>query len=272
MKIVSIVRITVEKYCGYGYLKDIVVKRANKKEYMFKEADFPSLHLNDIEDIVEDVQLRVESYQTKLNLTKPQVLAPGVDRTEQYTIFYKPEGVTYKSRNGKRRLMQVDKVCKFRDAMLMKVREELRMIDEKIKNTKGVRHRGYEMRKDRKERMAKEYAKGIKNMSKEYTLAWRGSVDVGRDNLNFKFKYHMWDKDVKDVMERILRIHIQILNLSVKDKDKGACVRMLEDKKYNKVECVRECELSCWRIIFWEGFSEEGLGFVVVRKGDEDDN
>ncbi|GJS33108.1 hypothetical protein Tco_0531490 [Tanacetum coccineum] len=36
--------------------------------------------------------------------------APGVDRTEQYTIFYKPGGVTYESRNGKRRLMQEDKV------------------------------------------------------------------------------------------------------------------------------------------------------------------
>ncbi|GJR27977.1 hypothetical protein Tco_1104209 [Tanacetum coccineum] len=47
----SIVRITVEEYCGYGYLKEIVVKRANQKEYMFKEADFPCLHLNDIEDI-----------------------------------------------------------------------------------------------------------------------------------------------------------------------------------------------------------------------------
>ncbi|GJR19803.1 hypothetical protein Tco_0968330 [Tanacetum coccineum] len=51
MKILSIVRITVEKHCRYGYLKGMVVKRANQKEYMFKEADFPSLHLNDIEDM-----------------------------------------------------------------------------------------------------------------------------------------------------------------------------------------------------------------------------
>ncbi|GKD64102.1 hypothetical protein Tco_1306210, partial [Tanacetum coccineum] len=92
---------------GYGYLKEIVLKRANQKGYIFKEADFPRLHLNDIKDMfllyyqnklhhlngniqtdlavslwffiqrtvlkqrVEDVQLRVESYQTKLNLTRP---------------------------------------------------------------------------------------------------------------------------------------------------------------------------------------------------------
>ncbi|GKE19346.1 hypothetical protein Tco_1426923 [Tanacetum coccineum] len=50
-KILSIFRITVEKYCGYGYLKEIVVKKANQKEYMFKESEFPSLHLNDIVDM-----------------------------------------------------------------------------------------------------------------------------------------------------------------------------------------------------------------------------
>ncbi|GKE02686.1 hypothetical protein Tco_1390669, partial [Tanacetum coccineum] len=162
MKILSIVIITMEKYCGYGYLKEIVVKKVNQKEYVFKKADLPSLHLNDIEDMfllyyqnklhhldgkiqtdlavalwffirrtvikhrVEDVQLGVESYQTKLNLTKPQVSAPGVDRTEPYTIFYKPRGVTYESRNGKRCLMREDEVCKFGDATLTKVRDELR--------------------------------------------------------------------------------------------------------------------------------------------------
>ncbi|GJV57155.1 hypothetical protein Tco_1458160 [Tanacetum coccineum] len=85
----------------------LVVIRADQKEYTFKEGEFPRLHLNDIEDMlllhvlnklfnlpgddminlvialrmftrriviqkrVEDVQLGVESYQKKLNLTKP---------------------------------------------------------------------------------------------------------------------------------------------------------------------------------------------------------
>ncbi|GKC92998.1 hypothetical protein Tco_1158440 [Tanacetum coccineum] len=125
-KILSIVIITMEKYRGYGYLKEIVVKKANPKEYMFKEGDFPSIHLNDIKYMfllyyqnklhyldgkiqtdlavalrffirrivikyrVKDVQLGVENYKTKLNLTKTQVLALGVDRTKPYTIFYKP--------------------------------------------------------------------------------------------------------------------------------------------------------------------------------------
>ncbi|GKA31094.1 hypothetical protein Tco_0717399 [Tanacetum coccineum] len=37
---------------GYGYLKEIVVRRADQKLYKFKECDFPNLHLNDIEDML----------------------------------------------------------------------------------------------------------------------------------------------------------------------------------------------------------------------------
>ncbi|GJR95926.1 hypothetical protein Tco_0268100 [Tanacetum coccineum] len=60
----------------------------NKKEYTFNEADFKRLHLNDIEDMlllivlkyrVEDVQLRVESYQMKHNVTIPQLTCLGKD-------------------------------------------------------------------------------------------------------------------------------------------------------------------------------------------------
>ncbi|GJX39407.1 hypothetical protein Tco_0252710 [Tanacetum coccineum] len=42
----------VEKKQGYGYLKEIVVRRADQNLYKFKEGDFPDLHLNDIEDIL----------------------------------------------------------------------------------------------------------------------------------------------------------------------------------------------------------------------------
>ncbi|GJV81226.1 hypothetical protein Tco_1517096 [Tanacetum coccineum] len=101
MKILIVVSVKVDKKFRYGYLKEIVVRRANRKPYTFKEGDFPNLHLNDIEDMlllhvqhklfnlegndivdlavalrkftrriilqkrVEDVQLGVESYQKK---------------------------------------------------------------------------------------------------------------------------------------------------------------------------------------------------------------
>ncbi|GJX61391.1 hypothetical protein Tco_0294291 [Tanacetum coccineum] len=52
MNILSVIRITVDKQFGYGYLKETVVRRANQKEYTFNKVDFKSLHLNDIEDML----------------------------------------------------------------------------------------------------------------------------------------------------------------------------------------------------------------------------
>ncbi|GJV01103.1 hypothetical protein Tco_1334672 [Tanacetum coccineum] len=106
-KILSVVSVKVKKLHGYGHLEEIVVRRADRQLYKFKEGDFVDLHLNDIEDMlllafqhklfqldesdivdfivalrmftrsliikrrVEDLQLGVESYQKKLNITKP---------------------------------------------------------------------------------------------------------------------------------------------------------------------------------------------------------
>ncbi|GJS14074.1 hypothetical protein Tco_0408546 [Tanacetum coccineum] len=108
LQILGVIRLAINNQFGYGYLKEIVVGRADLNEYSFSEADFSRLHLNDIEDLfllcvqrkihnlmgeeiihlinslymftksiviqkrVEDVQLGVESYQTNINITKPQ--------------------------------------------------------------------------------------------------------------------------------------------------------------------------------------------------------
>ncbi|GJV97950.1 hypothetical protein Tco_1549527, partial [Tanacetum coccineum] len=75
---------------------------------------------------VKDVQLGVESYQTKLNLTRPHVTHPSLGSKELFTIFHKPRGVVYPSISGKKCLMREDEVYKFGDATIMKVRDELK--------------------------------------------------------------------------------------------------------------------------------------------------
>ncbi|GKC02463.1 hypothetical protein Tco_0994073, partial [Tanacetum coccineum] len=52
LKILSVVRVKVEKLHGYGYLEEIIVRRADRELYTFKEGDFVNLHLNDIEDML----------------------------------------------------------------------------------------------------------------------------------------------------------------------------------------------------------------------------
>nr|GFA66929.1 hypothetical protein [Tanacetum cinerariifolium] len=52
LKIMSVVSMKVNKLHGYGYLEEIVVRRADRQKYNFKEGDFINLHLNDIEDML----------------------------------------------------------------------------------------------------------------------------------------------------------------------------------------------------------------------------
>ncbi|GJW08593.1 hypothetical protein Tco_1571016 [Tanacetum coccineum] len=153
MRILSVVSLkTISRY-GYTYLKEIVLRRANYKEYKISESDFKNLHPNDFEDLyllhlqgklnhlsgsdkvhlfntvnmwirnivirkrVEDLQLGIESYQTKLNLTEPNWDAFDFLFKEDYTIVSKPRVVIYKDRNDQKKMMRETEVHKFSDVM-----------------------------------------------------------------------------------------------------------------------------------------------------------
>ncbi|GJX24393.1 hypothetical protein Tco_0228838 [Tanacetum coccineum] len=51
-KILSVVGVKVKKLPGYCHLEEIVVRRAHRQLYKFKEVDFVDLHLNNIEDML----------------------------------------------------------------------------------------------------------------------------------------------------------------------------------------------------------------------------
>nr|GEW54756.1 hypothetical protein [Tanacetum cinerariifolium] len=127
----------MKKY-DYGHLEEIEVCQEDQKLYNFREGDFLRLRLQDIEDMlillvqqkltklttderydlnvalrmftrqiviqrqVEDLQLGVDSYPKKLNLTKPDTF-----------------------RKNRNRLMRADKLHKFSDGTLNDVRTAL---------------------------------------------------------------------------------------------------------------------------------------------------
>ncbi|GKB84437.1 hypothetical protein Tco_0956709 [Tanacetum coccineum] len=131
---------------------------------MFMESDFPRLNLNDIEDMyllkiqdkihhldgvdeydlinalllyiriivikkrVEDAQLKVESYQTKLNLTKPQFFKYGIQYKHPYSTLSDPKGVAYLNKDKKRTLMRFDETHKFNDGTLNDVCKKLEVM------------------------------------------------------------------------------------------------------------------------------------------------
>ncbi|GJS19135.1 hypothetical protein Tco_0447767 [Tanacetum coccineum] len=109
-RIIAVINLQIVEWHNYKHLDRITIRRDDDKLYKFKEGDFNILCIQDIEDMllllvqgkltnltveerlafnvslcmftrsiviqrrVEDLQLGVESYQKKLNLTKPDTL------------------------------------------------------------------------------------------------------------------------------------------------------------------------------------------------------
>ncbi|GJZ92124.1 hypothetical protein Tco_0664189 [Tanacetum coccineum] len=177
--LLSVVSVSVKKLHGYGYLEEILVRIVDRQVYKFKEGNFVDLHLNDIEDMlllavqhnlfqldgsdivdlivalrmftrsliikrqVEDLQLGVESYQKKLNITAPQKTFPEIEFKELYTPSYKPPGVIYEDLNKQKRVMRADELYKFSDGTLKTVRDELhhRILDFRLGYNKEMSRR-----------------------------------------------------------------------------------------------------------------------------------
>ncbi|GJZ18908.1 hypothetical protein Tco_0555498, partial [Tanacetum coccineum] len=74
---------------------------------------------------VEDLQLGVESYQTKLNLEQPNWDASDFLFKEDYTIVNKPRAVIYRDRDDNKKMMRINEVHKFSDGTLMRIRDKL---------------------------------------------------------------------------------------------------------------------------------------------------
>nr|GEW80314.1 hypothetical protein [Tanacetum cinerariifolium] len=139
MRILSVVSLkTISRY-GYTYLKEIVLRIADYNEYKISESNFKNLHPNDFEYMyllhlqgklnhlfrsdkvkmfnavniwirnivirkqVEDLQLGIESYQTKINLTELNWDAYDFLFKEDYTVISKPRAVIYRDRMIERR-------------------------------------------------------------------------------------------------------------------------------------------------------------------------
>ncbi|GJU16494.1 hypothetical protein Tco_1144460 [Tanacetum coccineum] len=74
---------------------------------------------------VEDLQLDIESYQKKLNITKPQKTFPRIEFKELYTPSFDPPVVIYEDLNKQKRVMRVDELYKFSNGTLKTVRDKL---------------------------------------------------------------------------------------------------------------------------------------------------
>nr|GEZ34436.1 hypothetical protein [Tanacetum cinerariifolium] len=102
---------------GYGYLKEIKVRRADNDLYTFKEGDFSRL---------------LESYQKKINITMPETTRPDIRKKDPYTPYQDPQGLIYVDTLGRNRLMRSDELYKFSDGTLTRFQTFLEDITNNI--------------------------------------------------------------------------------------------------------------------------------------------
>ncbi|GKE07571.1 hypothetical protein Tco_1399589 [Tanacetum coccineum] len=122
--------------------------------YRFREGDFKRLHRQDIKDMllllvqgkltnlnlderfelnvtlrmytryiviqerVEDLQLAVESYQKKINLSRPDSYCSDLRKMTPYTAYHDIQGIIYQDDMDRNRLMRTDELHKFSDGTL----------------------------------------------------------------------------------------------------------------------------------------------------------
>nr|GEV37999.1 hypothetical protein [Tanacetum cinerariifolium] len=126
-RIIAVTDLKIVEWHSYKHLDWITVRRDNDKLYKFKEDDFKRMLARSIviQRRVEDLQLGVESYQKRLNLTKPDTYRSDLKRREAYTAYSNPRGFIYQNKDKKNSLIRIDELYKFSDGTLNDVRNAL---------------------------------------------------------------------------------------------------------------------------------------------------
>ncbi|GKA76316.1 hypothetical protein Tco_0782777 [Tanacetum coccineum] len=78
-----------------------------------------------IQERVEDLQPAVESYQKKINLTKPDTYRTDLRKMTPYTVYRDIQIIIYQNDMDRNRLMRADELHKFSDGTLNHVRASL---------------------------------------------------------------------------------------------------------------------------------------------------
>ncbi|GKC85820.1 hypothetical protein Tco_1141537 [Tanacetum coccineum] len=157
-RIIIVTSLKIIEFFSYKHLEEITVQRQDDQLYRFREGDFKRLHRQDIKDMllllvqgkltnlnlderfalnvalrmytrriviqkhVEDLQLAVESYQKKINLSRPDSYRLDLRKMTPYTAYHDIQGIFYQDDMDINRLMRTDELHKFSDGTLNHVR------------------------------------------------------------------------------------------------------------------------------------------------------
>ncbi|GJX39395.1 hypothetical protein Tco_0252698 [Tanacetum coccineum] len=152
-KIIEVIGTSYELGHEHKFITKIVVRRGNGKIDLITKPDYKYLNKNDIEDLyllfingkvkdytglfgslfvfikstiiwerVHDLQLGMESYQQKVNLSAPTITFLGIERKKLFSITSKlVTGMIYKNNKKEKRVMILKEIHKFCDTTLKRV-------------------------------------------------------------------------------------------------------------------------------------------------------
>nr|GEX56229.1 hypothetical protein [Tanacetum cinerariifolium] len=143
----QLTQVKIMRKHGYGYLKEIKVRRADNDLYTFKEGDFSRLF---------------KSYQKKINITMPETTRPDIRKKDPYTPYQDPQGFIYVDTLGRNRLMRSDELYKFSDGTLTRFQTFLEDITNNIHMEYLPKKRWSTLLKKRANIMIKEIDKQLK--------------------------------------------------------------------------------------------------------------
>ncbi|GJY85415.1 hypothetical protein Tco_0499441 [Tanacetum coccineum] len=176
-RIIVVTKLQIVEWHGYKHLDWIIVRRDDENLYTFKEGYFKRLRLQDIEDMlillvqgkltnlnfedrlafgvslrmftrsiiiqrrVEDLQLGVESYQEKLNITKPDTYRSDLKRMDAYTAYSNPRGFIYIRTKKRRTRIRMEYLPKkiWRQSDRERAKAMIQAIDKQLKSRRIIR-------------------------------------------------------------------------------------------------------------------------------------
>ncbi|GKA65801.1 hypothetical protein Tco_0765508 [Tanacetum coccineum] len=184
---------------GYGYLEEIVVRRADNALYRFKEGDFPRLQINDIEDMLilmvqnrlinlsrddvadfaialrcvtrsfglftsESKNFILELKFTKKRSSSPSLILtrPDLRKRHPYTPYKDPQGFIYIDEYKRNRLTRSDELYKFSNGTLTRLLSSLEDITKNIDMEYFPKRRWSTLEKKRAHFMIKDINKLLK--------------------------------------------------------------------------------------------------------------
>ncbi|GJR71015.1 hypothetical protein Tco_0017080 [Tanacetum coccineum] len=147
-RIIAVTSLKIMKYFGYTHLQEIIVRRQDDQLYKFREGKLTNLNLDErfalnvalrmytrrivIQERVEDLQLAVESYQKKINLSRPYLYLSDLRNMTPYIAYPNIQGIIYQDDMDRHCFMRTDELHKFIDGILNHLHTALNDITTRI--------------------------------------------------------------------------------------------------------------------------------------------